>query len=79
MGFCLMAAMIIPPAFMPRGIYFLSFRLSVRMFVRFSVTLTKITLTFYVKVSQMGISQQPPIRKHSYLAHGYLGGFTYIP
>ena len=63
--------------FMPRGIYFLSFPLSVHSFVVFSVALTKITSKFCVKVSQMGISQQPPIRKHSYLGHGYLRGSAY--
>ena len=46
----------------------------VRMLVRYSVTLMKVTSKFCVNVSQMGISQQPLIRKHSYLGHGYLGG-----
>ena len=45
--------------------------------VGFSVALTKITSKFCVKVSQMGISQQPLIRKHSYLCHGYLRGSSY--
>ena len=49
------------------------------MIVRSSVTLTKITSKVCVKVSQMGISQQPRIRKLSYLGHGYLGGSVYIP
>ena len=51
----------------------------VRSFVRYSVTLTKITSKFCVKVSQMGISQQQLIRKHSYMGHGSLGGSAYIP
>ena len=74
---------------MVKGIWFLSFpsvcqflrsyvSLYVRMFVRSSVTLTKITSKCCVKVSQMGISQQAFIRKHSYLGHGYLGGSAYI-
>ena len=29
---------------------------------------------FCANVFQMRISQQPLIRKHSYLGHGYLGG-----
>ena len=33
------------------------------------------TTKFYVKVSQMGISWQPLIRKHSYLGHDY---FTHV-
>ena len=68
-----------------RGVY--SFCLSVcpfvcmyvGSFVRFSIMLTKITSKFCFKVSQMVISQQPLIRKHSYLGHGYLGGSAYIP
>ena len=43
-------------------------------FVFYSVTLMKITSKFCVKVSQMGVAQQPLIRKHSYLGHGYLRG-----
>ena len=35
--------------------------------------------SFALKVSQMGISQQPLIRTRSYLGHGYLGDFAYIP
>ena len=52
--------------------------LFVHLYVRSSVMLTKITSKFCVKVSRMGISQQPLIRKHSYLGHGYLGGSAYI-
>ena len=55
-----------------------SFCLSLRLFVGYSVRLTKITSKFCVKVSQMGISQQPLIRKHSYLGLGYLRGSAYI-
>ena len=47
--------------------------------VRSSNTLTKITSKFWVKVSQIRISQQPLIRKRSYLGHGYLRGSGYIP
>ena len=47
------------------------------LFVGFSVALTKIPSNFCVKVSQMGISQQPLIRKHSYLGHWYLRGSAY--
>ena len=44
---------IIPPAFMPRGIYFSSFRSSVRVFVcsLLSVTFVEFTSKFLVKVS----------------------------
>ena len=49
-----------------------------RLFV-ILLMLTKITSKFCVKVSQMGISQQTLIRKHSYLGHGYLRGSAYIP
>ena len=58
-----------------QGVY--SFCLFLRLFVGFSVALTKITSKFCVKVSQMSISQQPLIRKHSYLGHGYLRGSAY--
>ena len=44
-----------------------------RFFI-YSVMLMKIKSKFCVKVSQMGISQQPLIRKHSYLGHGYPRG-----
>ena len=44
-----------------------------------SVTLVEFTTKFYDKGSQMGISQQPLIRRHSDLGHGYLGGSAYIP
>ena len=60
----------IPPALMPRGKYFVR---SLFCYV------TKITSKFCVKVSQMGISQQPLIKKHSYLGHAYLRGSAYIP
>ena len=69
------------------GIYFEGYIVFVFLFVRSyvcmlvhsSVTLTKIMSKFCVKVPQMAISQQPLIRKHSYLGHGYLGGSAYIP
>ena len=52
-----MTRLIIPPAFMPRGIWFLSFRLSVRpfvrSFVRTSVTFVEFASKFCVKVSQV--------------------------
>ena len=51
----------------------------VSSFVRTSIMWMKITSKFCFKVSQMSISQQTLIRKHSYLAHGYLGGSAYIP
>ena len=51
----------------------------VSSFVRSSVTLVDFTTKIYVKVSQMGTSQQPLIRKHSYLSNRYLGGSDYIP
>ena len=35
--------------------------------------------SFSLKYSQMGVSEQPLIRKHSYLSHGYLRGSAYIP
>ena len=55
---------------MPRGIYFLC-----SLFCYVNENYVKVS----VKVSQMGISQQPPIRKHLYLGHGYLRGSAYIP
>ena len=71
------------PSIYAEGYIVFSFRLSIRMyvslFVRSSITATKITSKFCVKVSQMGISQQPLIRKYSYLGHWYLRGSAYIP
>ena len=79
------------PGIYAEGYIVFVFCLSVRMyvcmyvcmyvysFIRSSVTLTKITSEFCVKNSQMGISQQPLIRQHSCLGHGYLGGSAYIP
>ena len=49
------------------------------MFVRTSVTLVDPMSKFWVKVSQIGISQQPFIRKHSYFGLGFLGGSAYVP
>ena len=47
-------------------------------FVHSSVPLVEFITKFYVKSSQMCISQKPFIRKHSYLGHGYLGGSASI-
>ena len=76
--FCIItcSCIVIPPAFIVFVIPFCPFIYS---FVCYSVTLTKMMSKFCVKVSQMGISQQPLIRKHSYLDHGYLGRSAYIP
>ena len=54
---------------------FSSFRLYVRSWFRPFIT----SKFYYVKVSQVGISHQPLIRKHSYLDHRYSGGSAFIP
>ena len=51
----------------------------IRSFVHPSVVLVEFRAKFYVKVSQVGISHQPLIRKHSYLDHRYTGGSAFIP
>ena len=53
--------------------------MSFHLCVRSSLMVTKITSKSYDKVSQICISQQPLIRKHSYLGHGYLRASAYIP
>ena len=59
-----------------RGVY--SFCLSVRMFVRVSVSFVELPQSFTVKQLKWGISHQPLIRKHSYLDHRYPGGSAFI-
>ena len=67
------------------GVY--SFRLSVRpygcsfvsLFVRDSVPFVELLQSFTLKFLQWGISQQPLIRKHSYLDHRYPVGSAFIP
>ena len=62
------------PRHLCRGVY--SFPLSVRMFVRNSVTFVEFASKFCVKWC---ISQQLLIRKHSYLDHSYPGGLAFTP
>ena len=51
----------------------------VRSFVRSSVPFMEFITKFDIKVSEMGLSRQPHISKHSYLGHGFLGGSAYVP
>ena len=76
-----------------QGVY--SFRLSVHPFVRTyvrsfvcslvglfvcdSVPFVESLQSFTLKFLKWGISQQPLIRKHSYLDHRYPGGSAFIP
>ena len=57
------------------GVY--SFRLSVRMFIRDSVLSVELLQRFMLQFLKWGISQQPLIRKHSYLDHRYPGGSAF--
>ena len=73
----------IPPAFMPTGIKFSPFRLSVRPFVcslvRSFVRSWNLRQSFALKFLKWCISQQLLIRKHSYLDHSYPGGLAFTP
>ena len=78
--------LIIPPAFMPTGIKFSPFRLSVRPFIcsyvrSFVIPSRSWNLrpSFALKVLKWCISQQLCIRKHSYLDHSYPGGLAFTP
>ena len=55
------------------------FRLSVCLLIRSSLRSWNLPLCFTLKVLKWGISHQLPIRKHSYLDHGYLGGSASMP
>ena len=67
--------MLLYPRHLCRGVY--SFRLSVCLFVRDSVPFAELLQSFMLKFLKWGISQQPLIRKHSYLDHRYPGGSVY--
>ena len=69
--------LIIPPAFMPRGIVFVFqfVHSSVHNFVPFVELLQSFTL----KQLEWSVSHQPLIRKHSYLDNRYPGGLAFIP
>ena len=51
----------------------------IRSFVRTSVPFVELLYSFTFKFLKWGISQQPLIRKHSYLDHKYPGGLAFIP
>ena len=72
---------IIIPRHLCRGIY--SFSLSVCIFVcsfiRDSVSFVELLQNFMLMFLKWVISQQPLIRKHSYLDHRYPGGLAFIP
>ena len=72
-GFEITPSRYIAKSYLYPGIYCLSVCPSVHSFFRSSVTLTKITSKFCVKVSQMGISQQPSESIHTW-AMGTLEG-----
>ena len=64
----------------PHSKWFLSFHLSICMFVSLWFRPVRgITSKFYLKFSWVGISHQPLIRKHSYLDHRYPGGSAFSP
>ena len=53
--------------------------LFVSSFVRDSVPFMELLQSFTLKFLKWGISQQPLIKKHSYLDHRYTGGSAFIP
>ena len=48
------------------------------MFVRALIRFLLLRQSFALSFFQMGISQHPLIRNHSYVCHGYIGGSAYI-
>ena len=59
------------------GIYAEGYIVFVIPFVRSPIRMY-VNSFIHSSVTLMGISQQPLIRKHLYLSHGYLGGSAYI-
>ena len=51
----------------------------IRSFVRTSVPFMELLQSFTLKQLEWSISQQPLIKKHSYLDHRYPGGSAFIP
>ena len=49
------------------------------LFVCDSIPFVELLQSFMLKFLNWGISQQPLIRKHSYLDHRYPGGSAFIP
>ena len=80
--------LIIPPAFMPTGIQFSLFHLSIHMFVSSFVCykfvcnsgmFMEFMSKFLLKFHWWCISHEPMIRNHSYFNHRYPIGFAMFP